>query len=130
MAKLQATLMWFQHAESGNSFRLQSRSAHSCSWTRLLLNYTSDWTSHSPSFFFCARIETSSPLGRSSRNSTASSRMMFAKSTLFTCKCKTKHMESANNRAAKKVTWAESVQLKARLKQTLLPVSLLIHKIK
>lgn len=38
----------------------------------------------SPSFFFCARMVTSSPLGRSSRNSTASSRMMFAKSTLLT----------------------------------------------
>lgn len=38
-----------------------------------------------PSFFFWARIVTSSPLGRSRRKSTASSRMMFAKSTLFTC---------------------------------------------
>lgn len=49
------------------------------------VTYTKTWQITSlPSFFFWAKMVTSSPLGRSSRNSTASSRMMFAKSTLFT----------------------------------------------
>lgn len=49
-------------------------------------NWIKQWmiSTSSPSFFFWARMVTSSPLGRSRRNSTASSRMMFAKSTLLT----------------------------------------------
>ena len=41
--------------------------------------------SNSPSFFFWANMVTSSPFGRSSRKRTASSLMIFVKSTLFTC---------------------------------------------